>query len=94
MCFDLDDIVTSYSESDLQYLYFTHSLYMLSSLLCYQQGRDFFPIKAPEKKGMYVAYGLHYTELGGSGIDEIYRIQLIQSNVHTKMDNSTLSFCL
>ncbi|PVD21206.1 hypothetical protein C0Q70_19375 [Pomacea canaliculata] len=40
-----------FTGDELQYAYFIHSLFFLSSLLFFSKGREFFPIKIPGKHG-------------------------------------------
>ncbi|OXB74853.1 UNVERIFIED_CONTAM: hypothetical protein H355_006472 [Colinus virginianus] len=40
-----------YTESELQYMYFVHSLCLLGRLLIYKQGRNLFPVQLKTRKG-------------------------------------------
>ncbi|CAL1530647.1 unnamed protein product [Lymnaea stagnalis] len=50
----ISDKRTSYTGPELEYILFMHSLSFLGSLLFYEKGRSFFPIKLKEKQGKYV----------------------------------------
>ncbi len=45
------DIRCHYSGPELDYICFVHSLSLLSQLLCYRHGREFFPVKVKEEEG-------------------------------------------
>lgn len=42
-----------YAGAELEYAYFIHSVHLLGRLLCFTNGRKFFPIKLGDSEGMY-----------------------------------------
>ena len=43
---------STYTGAELEYIYFVHSLYLLSRLLYFERGREFFPLKIKDRDGM------------------------------------------
>ncbi len=41
-----------YSGAELEYAYLIHSIYLLSRLLCYTNGRALFPVKIKDRDGL------------------------------------------
>lgn len=42
-----------YTGAELEYAYFIHSACVIGKLLCFANGRKFFPIKLKDSEGLY-----------------------------------------